>query len=90
MDMPGTNRRHRVLAAVAGRVVTLAPLRAARTVPPEAALDPRRCRKCGSAFVVHEPAFVHCRYCGAMTRLPHGSLLAQEEFELRSGLRLAS
>jgi hypothetical protein len=90
MEAPGTNRRSRVLAAVAGRVVTLAPLRAARLAGREAVEDPRRCRKCGSAFVVREPAFVHCRYCGAMTRVPHGSLLAQEEFELRSGLRLAS
>ncbi|HXG15497.1 MAG TPA: hypothetical protein VNK50_04570 [Calidithermus sp.] len=89
MDTLGGNRRSRLLTAVAGQVVTLAPLRAARGgdgVGP----DPRRCRKCGSGFIVHEPAFVHCRYCGAMTRRPHGSLPAQEEFELRSGLRLAS
>jgi hypothetical protein len=60
---------------------------AART-PIDVALD--RCAKCGSTFVVREPAFLHCRYCGSMNRIPNGSLLAQEEFELRSGLRLAS
>jgi DNA-directed RNA polymerase subunit RPC12/RpoP len=48
------------------------------------------CAKCGSTFVDHEPAFVHCRYCGAMARIANRSLLAQEEFELRSGLRVAS
>jgi hypothetical protein len=50
---------------------------------------PSRCTKCGSAFLVYEPAFVHCCYCGKMARLAGGSLLAQELFELRSGLRLA-
>jgi DNA-directed RNA polymerase subunit RPC12/RpoP len=48
------------------------------------------CAKCGSTFIDHEPAFVHCRYCGAMARIANRSLLAQEEFELRSGLRVAS
>jgi DNA-directed RNA polymerase subunit RPC12/RpoP len=48
------------------------------------------CVKCGSAFVDHEPAFVHCRYCGAIARIANRSLAAQEEFELRSGLRVAS
>jgi hypothetical protein len=49
-----------------------------------------RCPKCESAWVVLEPAFIHCRYCGALNRIPHASLAAQEEFEIRSGLRLAS
>jgi hypothetical protein len=48
------------------------------------------CVKCGSTFIDHEPAFIHCRYCGAIARLAHRSLAAQEEFELRSGLRVAS
>lgn len=48
-----------------------------------------RCGKCGSAFVVREPAFLHCLYCGALARIPGGSLLEQELFEIRSGLRLA-
>jgi hypothetical protein len=48
------------------------------------------CVKCGSAFVDHEPAFIHCRYCGAMARIANRPLAAQEEFELRSGLRVAS
>jgi hypothetical protein len=49
-----------------------------------------RCARCGSAWVDLEPAFLHCRYCGTMTRIPAGSLADQELFELRSGLRLAS
>ncbi len=48
------------------------------------------CGKCGSTFIDREPAFVHCRYCGAMARIANASLSRQEEFELRSGLRLAS
>jgi hypothetical protein len=49
-----------------------------------------RCPKCDSAFLSYEPAFIHCRYCGTMARLASGSLLEQELFELRSGLRIAS
>jgi hypothetical protein len=60
--------------------------RAARKFLP-APLD--RCVKCGSTFVGFEPAFVHCHYCGKTARIAGGSLLAQEEYELRSGLRLA-
>jgi DNA-directed RNA polymerase subunit RPC12/RpoP len=48
------------------------------------------CHKCGSHFIEVEPAFVHCRYCGSLSRIRGASLLAQEEYELRSGLRLAS
>ncbi len=48
------------------------------------------CVKCGSVFVDHEPAFIHCRYCGCIARIANRSLLEQEEFELRSGLRVAS
>ena len=48
-----------------------------------------RCPKCRSTFVGLEPAFVHCRCCGAMARIAKASLLDQELFELRSGLRLA-
>jgi hypothetical protein len=51
---------------------------------------PTACVKCGSIFVDHEPAFVHCRYCGCIARIANRSLLEQEEFELRSGLRVAS
>jgi hypothetical protein len=49
-----------------------------------------RCAKCGSGFVTHEPLFVHCHYCGAMVRVAAASLIDQELFEIRSGLRLAS
>jgi hypothetical protein len=70
------------------RLVRL-PVRSAR---PHEAGDARvdRCLKCSSTFVVREPAFLHCRYCGSMTRIQTGSLLEQELFEIRSGLRLAS
>jgi hypothetical protein len=63
--------------------------RAAKRFLPRAAAD-GCCTKCGSAFVGREPAFVHCYYCGAMTRIADASLLAQEVFEMRSGLRMAS
>lgn len=49
-----------------------------------------RCGKCGSAFIVREPAFIHCRYCGSMARIVNAALDVQELFELRLGLRLAS
>ena len=48
------------------------------------------CHKCGSLFVEIEPAFIHCRYCGSLSRIHGASLLAQEEWEMRSGIRLAS
>lgn len=48
-----------------------------------------RCVKCNSTFVGREPAFIHCFYCGKLARIANASLLAQEEFELRSGLRIA-
>lgn len=48
------------------------------------------CAKCGSTFVAWEPAFIHCRFCGSLSRIPNASLLDQELFEIRSGLRLAS
>ncbi len=70
-------------------VVQLLPVlreRAAHAAPP----DGLSCAKCGSTFIVREPAFIHCRYCGSMHRIPAGSMIAQEEFEMRSGLRLAS
>ena len=49
-----------------------------------------RCVKCHSTFIGHEPAFVHCYYCGKMARIANASLVLQEEFELRSGMRAAS
>ena len=51
---------------------------------------PDRCAKCGSTFVGREPAFIHCFYCGKMARIANASMLEQEVFEIRSGLRLAS
>jgi len=83
-----TNRRRRQTTA---RVVHFPPelvlARAAKRFLPDGTT---RCPKCGSGFIVHEPAFIHCCYCGAMARIATGSLLVQELFELRSGLRLAS
>jgi tRNA(Ile2) C34 agmatinyltransferase TiaS len=49
-----------------------------------------RCPKCGSAFIGREPAFVRCRYCGKLARIAGASLVDQELFELRSGLRSVS
>ena len=49
-----------------------------------------RCVKCHSTFVGHEPAFIHCYYCGKMARIANASLFLQEEFEMRSGMRAAS
>ncbi|HEU5320359.1 MAG TPA: hypothetical protein VFX28_06135 [Methylomirabilota bacterium] len=78
-------------ARAAGTVVRLTPdhilLRASRRFLQAPA---SRCTKCGSEFVTREPAFLHCHYCGAMTRIANASLEAQEVFEIRSGLRLAS
>jgi hypothetical protein len=72
------------------RVLRLSPERAlARASKRFLASASDRCPKCRSTFVGQEPAFVHCRCCGAMARIATGSLLAQELFELRSGLRLA-
>jgi hypothetical protein len=70
------------------RVVPLRPRLEAATRLVAAPTD--CCVKCGSVFIVREPAFIHCRYCGNMARILTGSLLDQELFELRSGLRLAS
>ena len=90
MNASRTERPSKLLARRPGaRIVSLAPARRARTAT-AAARDPNRCGKCGSTFIAHEPAFVHCRYCGNMSRIHGGSLLAQQEFEVRSGLRLAS
>jgi len=76
-----------------GRVVAL-------TITPDRMLEraakkflPQRtdaCVKCGSTFIAHEPAFIHCHYCGKMARIANASLGAQELYELRLGLRLAS
>ena len=71
-------------------IVRFVPAGAARAGRNGRAHDPSRCHKCDSTYIVREPAFVHCRYCGAMNSIQSGSLLDQEEFEMRSGLRLAS
>ena len=76
-----------------GRVVTLniSPERHLERASRKFLTDPSdRCVKCGSTFIVREPAFIHCHYCGSMARIANASLGAQELFELRLGLRLAS
>jgi hypothetical protein len=55
-----------------------------------AAKDADRCPKCKSGFIEREPAFLHCKYCGNMARIVDGSLMDQDVFERRSGLRIAS
>ncbi len=87
-----TNGAARPPARMPGKVVSLLEPdlvleRAARRFLPQP-ID--RCVKCNSTFVGREPAFIHCFYCGKMARIANASLLAQEEFEMRSGLRVAS
>src|SRR5436190_21672768 len=76
-----------------GRVVTLnvTPERHLERASRKFLTDPSdRCVKCGSTFIAREPAFVHCHYCGSMARIANAPLGAQELYELRLGLRLAS
>jgi hypothetical protein len=76
---------------VRARIVRLVPRRLLERVSRgPGSQSPGGCIKCGSFFIEIEPAFVHCRYCGNLARIRGASLLAQEEYELRSGLRLAS
>jgi ribosomal protein S27AE len=76
-----------------GRVVTLniTPERHLERASRKFITEPTdRCGKCGSTFIAREPAFIHCHYCGSMARIANAPLGAQELFELRLGLRLAS
>lgn len=82
-------KRPAQVARPRGRVVRISPA-AVREREVLAARGVHVCVKCGSGWVVLEPAFLHCRFCGNLHRRPGGSLLLQEEFEIRSGLRLAS
>jgi hypothetical protein len=78
------------LAAGVARVARLTPERFLEAASKRFARErPDRCSKCGSTFMCHEPAFVHCRYCGKIARITNASLADQETFEIRSGLRLA-
>jgi hypothetical protein len=73
------------------KIVRLVPRRLLERVVRGQAGDAKGgCHKCGSLFVEIEPAFIHCRYCGSLSRIHGASLLAQEEWETRSGMRLAS
>jgi hypothetical protein len=73
------------------KIVRLVPRRLLeRVMRAQAGHSPHGCHKCGSLFVEIEPAFVHCRYCGSLSRIHGASLVAQEEWEMRSGMRLAS
>lgn len=78
-------------AAVRVKIVRLVPRRLLeRVTRAQVGHGSGGCLKCGSLFLEIEPAFVHCRYCGSLSRIRGASLLAQEEYEMRSGLRLAS
>jgi hypothetical protein len=77
-------------AGVRVKIVRLVPRRLLERVALAQAGEGEGCVKCGSLFIEVEPAFVHCRYCGSLSRIRGASLLAQEEYEMRSGLRLAS
>ena len=70
-----------------GPMGQLVRLSAAKSV---ASRDADRCPKCKSRFIEREPAFLHCKYCGNMARIVDGSLMDQDTFERRSGLRIAS
>jgi hypothetical protein len=73
------------------RVVRLTPEhRFASTGRKVAGERPDQCAKCGSRYIRYEPAFIHCRYCGRIAPIAGASLLEQELYELRSGLRIAS
>jgi len=83
--------RTNVRPSTNGRVISLTPERAlARAETAFLAGSATRCPKCDSTFVGREPAFLHCRHCGTLARIANASLAAQEAFELRSGLRVAS
>jgi hypothetical protein len=86
-----TRRSAPKAAAVPVKIVRLVPRRLQERVT-RAGSNPGTggCVKCGSLFLEIEPAFIHCRYCGSLSRIRGASLLAQEEYEMRSGLRLAS
>jgi ribosomal protein L37AE/L43A len=73
------------------RVVRLTPEHVLRRAAKRFLGEPAdNCPKCASTFVRREPAFIHCRYCGNLARIANASLVDQELYELRSGLRLAS
>jgi hypothetical protein len=84
MPLPPSRNGARVVSLLDPEVVLE---RAAKRFLPQP-LD--RCVKCHSTFTGHEPAFIHCYYCGKMARIANASLLLQEEFEMRSGMRAAS
>src|SRR5262245_18240929 len=91
MKVPKRSRQAEPVERRAGAtIVRSVPARAARVGGTWRCHDSSRCQKCDSTYIVREPAFVHCRYCGAMNRIQSCSLLVQEEFEMRSVLRLAS
>ncbi len=85
------SRRRAPESPAQAKIVRLVPRRLLeRVVRGRAGESSGGCHKCGSLFVEIEPAFIHCRYCGSLSRIHGASLLAQEEWEQRSGMRLAS
>jgi hypothetical protein len=90
-DVKPGRRRAATSHSVRAKIVRLVPRRLLERVTRAPGAPARGgCLKCGSFFIEIEPAFVHCRYCGSLSRIRGASLLAQEEYEMRSGLRLAS
>jgi hypothetical protein len=85
--MPPQAKAKPVVAKPGATTARVVPFAAPRAI---LAADADRCPKCESGYVVREPAFLHCRYCGNMAPIASGSLMDQELFERRSGLRLAS
>ena len=77
-DVPRTGAR--VIELVHARPAE----RRAKPAPPERVT---RCTKCTSTFIEHEPAFVHCKYCGNMMKVDNAMLMEQDTHEMRSGLR---
>jgi hypothetical protein len=85
--MPQQAKAKRVIVKPVMATAQVVPFTAVRAILAE---DADHCPKCESGFVIREPAFLHCRYCGNMARIASGSLMDQELYERRSGLRLAS
>ncbi|HEU5196691.1 MAG TPA: hypothetical protein VFW70_18265 [Methylomirabilota bacterium] len=91
MSTTPTARKRKASARPARKRTVARPQERAKIVRlPRRVAERAGCMKCGSLFIEIEPAFVHCRYCGSLSRIRGTSLLAQEEYEMRSGLRLAS
>lgn len=78
-------------ARTAEKVIRLTPEHALQRAAKRFVSDTTsQCPKCGSTHVGREPAFLRCRCCGKLARIADAPLTEQAQFELRSGLCLAS